>query len=422
MITSKLDYSVPKLKYKTKEFLFDESKNISTSFFMPSEGQLKFRVIQQHYTDCLSETDFFDRVIKHDGYIFLIDGAFNVRVYTTDYEFVKYVEFNEYGESVRVEPLTVNGARKYLIANEYEKRLYNDSLTSYQELDIPYGEYLQYGGRLFVGSGNRIQYSKAFDFTDFNVGSGFGGYISLEEKDGEFIKMFDINDKLYILCRNSILVFNGCGDQLEYSLKRLDVIGYDIIPRSVVQIGEKIFFAGKNRIYELSNNRLTFVPVNIPESGVSEGIDSGSVDGFYVVPIQTGYSNLGAFYDISNKKIHTANLAFPIAKSEGYSIDFENRLCQIGIYLQNPDSNKVNRLWTSLGSCKRKMISAIEVENTKTANLVVYGEDKTHTFPLKSGLNTIRCNVSTVNVGIGISGAQDDFSMKKIKMTYRILE
>lgn len=106
--------------------------------------------------------------------------------------------------------------------------------------------------RLFVVDSSydaKVCFSAALDIEDWESGIQKSGYVEAYDDVGKILKMFSLNNRLYLMRERGITRFRALGDNLNFSVKRVNVFTGKINGESCCLCGSKIAFLSDSGIY-----------------------------------------------------------------------------------------------------------------------------------------------------------------------------
>ena len=122
-----------------------------------------------------------------------------------------------------------------------------------------------------TGDKTAVWFSDAFDPTNWNVSLDEGGFIEFADEGGYVRKVLQLNDSVYIFRDFSIERLIAYGEQREFSLGKVCLLGSKIIPATVCQCGSCAVFMQRDGLYRFDG----ITPKKIFEK-VTDMIDTDS--------------------------------------------------------------------------------------------------------------------------------------------------
>ncbi len=121
-------------------------------------------------------------------------------------------------------------------------------------------------GRCFLGKASgHILYSSPFLPTEFD-GPFESGELYLPPKSGEIVGLATAEEELYIFVEKGVFRLHVTGAPREFYLEPLVYVGGRICPRSMVELGEKIFFLAEDGAWSVQGKHIQRVCEHLPIS------------------------------------------------------------------------------------------------------------------------------------------------------------
>ena len=386
---------------KTYEYVKDISKSRNKRVFSYVGGE-NF----QFPSSVKKIYEIGEDVYLRDSYGFLykrINGTFSM------------VSGTQFGTDLKFIPVIYGGDKVTLVVTPSAAELCFNNLTPTQ-VSVPYGILRFYAGRIFVASGKTLYYSDLFDFTSFSVGGMRGGFINVEDTDGDISGIEEKDGKLFLVCENSILSVTAFGQPSEFKMEK--VCGnYGVLSGTVAKAGNNVYFVSGNQVKKFDGKNIETVSSAL----LSETV-LGEAEGYagkYVVTIQRNTTRLTYVYEDDTGEEDIVSLP-PYAQCSGavvvrLSVNKVFRLT--GSYAEVfPDTETV----TDFGTSKKKAAIAADVSITGSAVLNIKGETETVSKQITNGENYMQFNVTGRSFRVYFTDTSSNFSLNRLKIIYAV--
>ena len=244
---------------------------------------------------------------------------------------------------------------------------------------IKRGQHLVAFGRLFSASGRTLRYSKPFDYENYSTGVKLYGFFETEEDLGDIVGLFELYNKVCVLCKNGIVLFSPFMEESEYSAERMFTDGIiNALENSAVKIGDELFFITDGNLARLNAKKtlsLFLLPKRLDFS-IGHAVE---VDGYYTIPV-LDYGKKKTFF----AKIGKENRLFTkdggkVIENFGFFADGN------AIYKKNiDDSSLTGEIASDFNSLSVKRIKRIVARNLDGAVLKVEGAKRVKSVNITS--------------------------------------
>lgn len=312
-------------------------------------------------------------------------------------------------------PIILNGAKETLFIGDTGATVGEDAVSG-----VPFGaSCAECASRLFIADGDKIKYSEEFDFTDFSVGLDFGGFIGLDESDGDAVFLAEDAGNLYVIAEHAAYVLKPYGEQFEFVFKKLSSFCLDVKASTVCRIGNKVCFISGNDLCVLSEGKIKRVGAELHDLFDYSFETAGKTDGLYVLPVSEGGKNYAYVYDTVEDKavlqdIGGFSLVNGYAKKAGddylYKLTLKaDKTARVNAYAGEYD----------FGSCAKKSVCKVEAHIKGSADIVIAG-DGVFRATLTEKCNRASCFVHGQTFSISFENASSDFKLLSLAISYVI--
>ena len=385
---------------KTFEFKKDLEKSRQKRSFSYVQGE-NFASPSGVKKLCETETDLF--LVSADGFLYKrASGVFSK------------VSETQFGTDLRFIPVIYGGDKAILVVSPSTAEIcYGNTAT---QVSVPYGIIRFYAGRIFVANGKTLYYSDLFNFTSFSVGTMQGGFINVEDTDGDICGIEEKNGKLFLVCENSIISLTAFGQPSEFKMEKV-CANYGVLSGTVAKAGDNVYFLSGNQVKKFDGKKIeTVSSALLSETVLSE---AEGYSGKYVVTIQRNTTRLTYVYEDYTGEEDVVSLP-PYALCSGavvvrLSVNKVFRLT--GAYTDTiPETETV----TDFGTSKKKAAVAADISVTGSAVFNIRGETETVSKQITNGANYIRFNVTGKSFRTYFTSASDNFSVNRLKIIYAV--
>lgn len=282
---------------------------------------------------------------------------------------------------------------------------------------IPFGKSCAFaGGRLFVADGNKIKYSEEFDFTDFTVGLGFGGFVQTESEDGEVLFLAEDGGRIYAVCKHAVYAVLPYGDGFDFVKEKVSAFYLDVSEKTPCKIGNRVCFISGGRICVLTDGKVKTAGKALDGICVASAGYAGAKNGVYILPVTAGEREYAYYYDTVSGEDglyetdgFTAACEYAVTASDVYlyKVDVERKAFSAADYSGEYD----------FGTCRKKAVCRVETHIRGHADITVSGSGS-YRATLTEKCNAASCFVHGRSFRIAFENASADFKLYRIAVQY----
>lgn len=308
-----------------------------------------------------------------------------------------------------------NGVKSTLFIGDVNAKVGDETVSG-----IPYGNSCALcAGRLFIACENKIKFSGEFDFTEFNVGLAFGGFIQVGAEDGEVLFLAEENGKLSVVCEHAAYIITPYGEEYEFTMEKVPSFALDVKKNTVFKTGSRIGFISGDNFCLFTGGKIKKAGSALSSvAGSSYGIAGGG-NGCYFVSLTAGTTDYVYAYD-------TVNGEELLLMADGYSVfggyavkSGDNALYKLSF---GAGADTVTENYSGVydfGSCAKKAVCRVEAHIRGSANLIVVGDGRFNAT-LTEKCNNVSCFVHGRSFNIGFESASEDFKLYRLAVHYII--
>lgn len=313
-----------------------------------------------------------------------------------------------------ITPVIRSGVRKTMYINDQTAKIGTETVSG-----VPYGTDCAFcAGRLFIAYGKEIKFSAEFDFTDFNVGLDFGGFVRVEEDDGNVLCLAESGGKLYAICEHAAFVISPYGEEYDFTMERISSFALNVVSGTAFQAGNRICFISGKELCIMTDGKIKRVGKTLLSSldFTPNGAACGG-NGLYVLPLTVGQDGYLYVYDTVTEKemikplgTFTASGLYAVKRGDYYLYELT-----VGKSTETVAPSYSGEY--DFGSCANKSVCRVEVHISGSAELVVTG-DGVYRAVVTEKCNSVSCFVHGRSFTIGFENASEDFKVYKIAVHY----
>ncbi len=311
-----------------------------------------------------------------------------------------------------VVPVIRGGVRKVMFINDQTAKIGAETVSG-----VPYGKDCAFcAGRLFIADGKNIKFSEEFDFTDFNVGLAFGGFIRVEEDDGNVLCLAESGGKLYALCEHAACIISPYGEEYDFSMEKISSFELSVSADSVAKTGNSVCFLSGKDFCVLKDGKIKRAGNAFSSFAYTSNGIAGGGNGLYVLPLSAGQNGYIYVYDTVTDKEMLERSDFTVAGiyavKSGDSYLYE--------LTATPKTGTLGALYSGeydFGSCAKKSVCRVNAHIRGNAELVIKG-DGVYRAAVTEKCNCVSCFVHGRSFTIGFENASADFKLYKIAVHY----
>ena len=283
---------------------------------------------------------------------------------------------------------------------------------------VPYGSFAtSFVGRLFIASGDTVNYSEEFDFTDFTVGLNFGGFLKVDKADGDVLYMSGDKGKLVIVCEHAIYTLTICDEEYEFKMEKVSSPALSVRKDTFCNIGTAIYFLSGNRLYSFSDGKIKTAGETLCRYDINSFGMAGGKDELYVLPVTCGNNTYLYAYDTLQKSEIFLQIAGYVVAS-GRAVKTSDRfMYDITTGLDTDVTATEYSSEYDFGSCRKKSICRLEAHIGGSADVVVTGEGFFRAT-LTEKCNEVTCFVHGRKFNIAFENASSDFKLYRLTVHY----
>lgn len=366
-----------------------KGKEICTSIKESSEITGLFRVWGKNYITC---SDYSLKLVDEDGYVSgLVPASQNPIVLELIHE----------------------GKEKIFIINkEFYSYFIDEEPLNVGSLNVDFA--LTHNGRLFLAKGNKLKFSKPFEYEQLWTNETTVGEIYFPESLGEVLGL-SADENLHVFFKNAVYTLTALGEQAEFVLTKVNVLFSDIKKGSVKNVGNNTVAIDGNEIITFNKGKVKKVPITILSCDFSIN-GSPIVNGAeYGLPIRFGNNTGVIFYDLLSGE-QRLDTELKAVSNDGFGIDLDKNLVKINNELG------CRSVWVSIpldfSSVERKDLIEISLVSNGNAMLTIEGEQGKRIFAINKGVNQKKLKLRSRSFVITIESADLNFKIQSIKLKY----
>ena len=311
-------------------------------------------------------------------------------------------------------PVVISGENKVLFICDQTAVLGNQTVSG-----IPYGAAGAFcGGRLFIGDGYKIKYSAAFDFTNFNVGLSFGGFIEIDKSCGEIVYLCEDSGKLYVFTEHAILALTVFGAPFEFKLEKITYFDLSIVKNTVSNSGGSVGFICGKDFYMFSSGKVKLISTALHAFNPTFGVAGGN-DGAYFLPFtENNIEHTYAYEFATGREIAGMNAAYRVRGDYSMKIG-DIRFYRTSIVMQTDVVTEQYSGEYDFGSCSKKALCRLEAHISGNCRLTITG-DGSFSSTITEKCNSVSCFVHGKSFAITFDEASADFKLYRFVAHYVI--
>ena len=324
-----------------------------------------------------------------------------------------------------IETITYNGQQKTLIIGKRNSTLKAVvGGVNISTVGLPYGQSAAVAaGRLFIADNKRLYYSSEFDFTTFTVGVNAGGFIDVQDEDGDILYLAEIGGVLYIVCKHSVYRLTPYGEQHDFTLKKITSAYIDVREKSAVKCNDTVYFMSGGDLFAITDGKVKVVGKTLRFTTFTNGFGD-TVCGLYLLPVTVGTAKFVYFYDSVNGTeglkdagdyIVTGKYAYKTSGGTTYRINKTVAEGGTGTVVSAETVGYDGEY--DFGTCLKKAITGVEAHITGSATMTITG-DGFKTVTLNAKCNSFTCFLHGRSFSVAFTNKSSDFALRKLKIKY----
>ncbi len=394
----KQDIAFPALKTfeYTKEFKKGEKKR-TFSYAQGEEFHFAYSVKK------LFEIGEDMYLLGYNGYLYKRENGVFIAVSST-----------QFGTDLKFLPVTYGGGKATLVVTPSTAEI--DYGETFLPVSVPYGILRFYAGRLFVASGKRLYYGDLFDFTTCGVGSFGGGFVEVEDEDGDIIGIEEKDGKLFMICENAVLSFSAFTSPSEFKMERV-CVNFGARAGSVAKVGDRIYFISEEGLKRFDGKKTETASGTLADE-VMEG-DAESYCGKYVIKVKRRGISYTYVYEDSTGAEDIIRL--PDYAITSGAVTVKNSVSRVmrltASYTLLADETEDE---SDFGTSKEKVAIAADIGVTGSAIFNISGNTETVSKYVLGGENYLRFNVAGRKFSVSFTSVSVNFSVNRFKIIYAV--
>ena len=282
---------------------------------------------------------------------------------------------------------------------------------------------LNFAGRLFVATDNKIYYSQLFDYVDFSSGLYGGGSISIDYYAGEILGLFKMDNKIIVVTTKKIYSIVCFGDNVQFKLKEMASLEHDVLADSVKKLTKSIVFVSNNKVYSYANGSLSELSDTFDRLGyVSQGEFS---------------SDRSRYYALVKKPDSQDRYVYSISVSDGYecfSLSDAYLFLDEGVilsifancysFVEDNGANELTKKFKTIpirfNTEKTKKIIEVELISKSSAKMIIESNGKVREYNVKEGYNAIKVLLTGQAFTFAFFSEDNEFKIKNMHCKYMI--
>ena len=265
-----------------------------------------------------------------------------------------------------VVPVVKNGVKTVMFVSDVTAKIGEETVSG-----VPYGTSCAFcAGRLFIADGKKIKFSEEFDFTDFNTGLAFGGFVQVGENDGDVLFLGETGGKLYAVCEHAAYVLSPYGEEYEFTMEKIPSFELNVAANSVFQVGDRICFLSGKELCVLMGGKIKRAGKTLSTVAITANGIAGGGNGLYLLPVSSGSNGYVYVYDTLTDK-ESLNPAGGFTVAGLYAVKSgDDYLYQITAEISAATIGESYSDEYDFGSCARKSVCRVETHIRGNADLV----------------------------------------------------
>ncbi len=352
-------------------------------------------------------------LFERDGEVYLLDTDGFLYKRRPDGTGFRMVSMTQFGLTIKFLPIVKDGEKAVIVVTPDTAEVARNA--SGTEISVPYGILRFYAGRIFSASGKTVFYSGLYDFTSFDPNIGGGGFIELEEDDGDIVGIEELSGKLYIFCKNSLFSLTAFGEPTDFKLEKLSFPRLTPDENSVLKVDSNVYFLSGNILKKFDGKTVKTASLSLVGKTLTGEAESFS--GMYVRTITGEDGNYSFVYEDATGeeafvKIPTnaeCNGAITPQRASGKILRLTGETVGVDLYsVEGAD----------FGTSAIKTVLAADVGATGTATLLIKGESGTVKRKIKNGGSYVKFCASGRFFDLSFTDCSEDFSINRLKLIY----
>lgn len=298
------------------------------------------------------------------------------------------------------------------VYDEYKMRedMYNGGLCS-----------VYYKGRIYMYNLSSVIVFKKFDYANACNSLEVENQISIVHgDDSSSLGLFVIKDNLYLVKQKGIYLVRY--NEKFKELKKLDILPLSVVKNSLIRFNDHVLcFLNDNKICLFDGEKITYKKSMLDDmKGATFTAFGGNASCYYINVTLDGVKYTYAYNILTGEEMLSDYYKL-LSDTDGIAINVANNaVVRLSIaYKTVANTNQKLTITEDLGCCGNKIITGLEIHTIGSGEIVFSGDFGEKVFLLKSGCNTVRCNMGSVNYTIKFQNLSSDFTIEKAKLKYR---
>lgn len=265
---------------------------------------------------------------------------------------------------------------------------------------------------------NSTLYFASKDNDSFLLEENYFGRIDVNSSLGKILYLAIFNNNLYVVSEYGISTLSIMENKKDFKLKEVCAIPVQIKPKSIKQMGEKIYFISGNKLCVFSGGRVDYKDFLLGDKEYAITGDSVDIMGRYCVQYKTKNKDYLYCYNSINMQ------------EENY--DMNNLLISEGGYFFNTETNELGILgvgenskftWESkfldFGNIENKFLHSIEIFGSGCFEVQIIGDKMRKTYKVIAEKPLNRLSIYSKKFKLIVKSIEPNSLIEKIKIKYR---
>lgn len=274
-------------------------------------------------------------------------------------------------------------------------------------------------GRLFVASGNTLNFSKSLEVGDFSLGSDNGGFVFTDVEDGEIIALISNENVLVIFCEKTVYELIVGAKHEDFRLKRQD-LSISVKKKSVGRVGDKVVFINNGRLCYYKNGNVKDIECKVLDEYYFDGqsTTSGNV---YMAKIRKNSNRMKSLLHFDVSDFSSTSLTI-----NGCELAEDGKFYDMNGFFQvtNNNDTKTDFYWESkiidFEVSGKKDLLYFSAYSEGEVKVNILGDNVKRSFKLEKGYNERLLNIPAYGFTVSFSAEGRNFLVKDVKLKYRI--
>ncbi len=379
-----------RISLSTKRHRLNLFKDVDTMSNLEIEGEkIRSSFVYKGQNIFLPSDTRAKRIIDVENELYVF--CTNLYLYKPNNGVLEKVSDNRFGGDMHIFKVDSDGERKLLVVSQDRQWLIGEEEV---RVNVPYGKYmLIYKGMLFSANENVLRFSKEYDYTNFSLDFGLGGYLKMDDFEGNVYGLNVINDKLYVFLRHKILVLSPFGSPTDFTFQTVETDYLDIVDNTVKGFDQIVYFVNGNKLCSFDGKVVKEVKSFLDNDGITPIGPAYVFEDKYLLSVMVnGYVKAHIYYLSADQKIHGITLADKAVSAKG----------GYAVYLSTGEITKLSKPTEDVNyyfKSKKIDFNNLHVKSLMQFNLYssaksclkINGRFGTSSFTLSKGHNLGRC-------------------------------